>query len=135
MCYEQATSGTFSPLTRDTTVILRGPPTLSGPGAGEANILRKNICELLKNICELLKNICELLKNICELSKNIWSSDVQYANVGQGASLWCQATAVPRILGFTWSFNGQELGALAGAGANFSIVESQQVGTGEVTSQ
>ena len=121
MCYEQATSGTFSPLTRDTTVILRGPPTLSGPGAGEANILRKNICELLKNICELLKNI--------------WSSDVQYANVGQGASLWCQATAVPRILGFTWSFNGQELGALGGAGANFSIVESQQVGTGEVTSQ
>ena len=114
MCYEQATSGTFSPLTRDTTVILRGPPTLSGPGAGEANILRKNICELLKNI---------------------WSSDVQYANVGQGASLWCQATAVPRILGFTWSFNGQELGALAGAGANFSIVESQQVGTGEITSQ
>ena len=114
MCFVQATSGTFSPLTRDTTVILRGPPTLSGPAAGE----RETSCG----------------KIFANYKKNIWSSDVQHANVGQGASLWCQATAVPRILGFTWSFNGQELGALGGAGANFSIVESQQEGTGEVTS-
>ena len=36
--------------------------------------------------------------------------EVAHADVGQSVSLVCEATAVPRIKGFQWSFQGRELG-------------------------
>ena len=51
--------------------------------------------------------------------------EVTHADVGQSVSLVCEATAVPRIKGFQWSFQGRELG-VPSQKTNISIVESQQ---------
>ena len=51
--------------------------------------------------------------------------EVAHADVGQSVSLVCEATAVPRIKGFQWSFQGRELG-VPSQKTNISIVESQQ---------